>query len=312
MNLPSMFPTLHESPRRRDVLIEQIRAVALVLRIPAILAAAGIGFTTALNVWDFIKGRGGVEFAPELSMLPGTVGALLPLGIWKREERVGGGFFWALPVDRRQHALIKVCAGWACLMMTVGFFMVWLLVLAAVTGGNILGSQQLLLLPANGIPASGALAPTDLLTVSWTPMPALWLAPFTASTGTYLLASAFALGARYPLRWMIGLVLGALLLSLTGTVTHVEWLKFAPSRMVELVHTSTYGLDALMTAKTESLKTAITLADGKTVSVWRALPDLKEWILASLLWFAIGLTALWVAASRHREQRSSSHSNSTD
>lgn len=312
MNAHLVQHTPHVSPRRRDVLAEQIRAVALVLRVPALLALTGIVFATAINLWDYLNGHGGVGFEPELSMLPGMVGALLPVGIWKRDERIGGGFFWTMPVDRRQHALLKVCAGWMCLMLVIGIFMLWLLALAVLTGGNIVAPQELLLLPSSVVPPAGALNAADLRTVSWTPMPSLWLAPFTAATGTYLMGSALALGSRFPLRWLIGLFLGSLLMSLTGTVAHVDWLRFAPGRMIEIVHESRFGLDALMTARTESLKTAITLSGGKTASVWRALPDLRDWILATLLWFGIGIVALWAAASRHREQRSSSHVHQTD
>jgi hypothetical protein len=37
--------------------------------------------------------------------------------------------------------------------------------------------------------------------------------------------------------------------------------------------------------------------------VWRALPDLRHWAAATLLWTGAGLMALLAAASRHRERR---------
>jgi hypothetical protein len=66
---------------------------------------------------------------------------------------------------------------------------------------------------------------------------------------------------------------------------------------------SAYGLDALLTARTGSLKTEATLSTGETVVVWRALPDVGQWAAATLLWTSAGLVALGAAASRHRERR---------
>jgi len=64
-----------------------------------------------------------------------------------------------------------------------------------------------------------------------------------------------------------------------------------------------YGLDALFTARTESLHTEALLSTGERVAVWRGLPDLRQWAAATLLWTGLGLAALWAAASRHRERR---------
>jgi hypothetical protein len=64
-----------------------------------------------------------------------------------------------------------------------------------------------------------------------------------------------------------------------------------------------YGLDALLTARTESLSTSATLATGGQVRVWSAVPHLADWALATLLWTGAGLLALWAAASRHGERR---------
>jgi hypothetical protein len=58
-----------------------------------------------------------------------------------------------------------------------------------------------------------------------------------------------------------------------------------------------------LTARAESLNTAVVLATGKTVSVWRGLPDLGEWALATLLWIGAGVVVLVAASSRQRERR---------
>jgi hypothetical protein len=298
-----MEPPLHSTPRPRDVLLEQVRAVGLALRMPAVAATALVGLAT-LHVTTVVwVSGGGFDFRPELSMLPGMAGLLLPIGVWKGEERFGAGFLWTLPVDRRQHALAKVCAGWVWLMAAVALFVLWMLGITLLSGGNILGEETLRLLPSYAVPDPGTLEPGALGTVLWTPRPVLWLVPFTAATATYLLASALALGLRHPLWWIIGSVLGALLVGAFTEAANVEWLATVSQRLLESLFYGPYGVDALFTARTESLKTEAILSTGETVGVWRGLPDLGQWAMATLLWTGAGLVALWAAASRHRELR---------
>jgi hypothetical protein len=294
-------PALHETPRLADVVREQVRAVALALRTPALVALAILLLGSALAIGEFVTGGGPVDFAPELSMVPALVGLLFPVGVWKGERRFGTSFLWLLPVDRRRHALAKVTAGWICLMIGVLFFLGWIFVLALVTGGNILGEHTVQLLPSAVIPEARTLDPAALRSIGYTPEPVFWLVPFTAATGTYLLASAVALGSRYPLRWIVGVPLGILLLSALGAAADIDWLRFLASRLLGAVLEARYGLDALFTARAESLKTAVVLSTGKTVSVWRGLPDVGEWALATFLWIGAGLVALLAAVSRHRE-----------
>jgi hypothetical protein len=285
-----------------DVLREQIRTVALALRGPALAAAAVLVLGTALTIAEFVTGGGAVDFAPELSMVPGFVGLLFPIGVWKGERRFGTSFLWLLPVDRRRHALAKVVAGWVCLMGAVLCFLGWLLLLSLVTGGNLLADQTVQVLPSAAIPEARTLDPAALRTVRYAPEPLLWLVPFTAATGAYLLASAVALGSRHPLRWIIGVPLGILLASALGAAAHIDWLKLLASRLVDVIHEGRYGLDALFTARAESLKTVVVLSTGKTVSAWRGLPDVGDWAIATLLWSGAGLAALLAAASRQRER----------
>ncbi|MFL5356406.1 hypothetical protein [Archangium sp.] len=298
-----MEPTLHPIPRPRDVLREQIRAVGLALRVPALAATALVGLATLHVVAAVWSSGEGFDFRPELSMLPGMAGLLLPIGVWKGEERFGAGFLWTLPVDRRQHALAKVFAGWVWLMAAVALFVLWMLGVTLLSGGNVLGQETLRLLPSYDLPAPGTLDPAALATVGWTPRPVLWLVPFTAATATYLLASALALGLRHPLWWLIGTVLGALLVGSFTEAANLEWVATVSQRVLESLFYGPYGFDALLTARTESLKTEALLSTGETVGVWRGLPDLGQWVMATLLWTSAGLVALWAAASRHRELR---------
>ena len=45
------------------------------------------------------------------------------------------------------------------------------------------------------------------------------------------------------------------------------------------------------------------LLHGQVLTVWRAVPSLTDWLIATMLWTGTGLLALWGAASRHRERR---------
>lgn len=292
---------LHPTPQFSAVVREQVRAVALAIRTPAFIALGLLVLGTALTIGEFVTGGGPVDFAPELSMLPGMVGFLFPIAVWKGERRFGISFLWLFPVERRRHALVKVAAGWVCLMAAVLFFLLWIFVLALVTGGNILDEHTVQVLPSLSIPDAGTLDPAALRSVRYAPEPVFWLVPFTAATGAYLLASALTLGVRYPVRWAIGIPLSIVLVSLIGGAANIEWLKFLASRLVDVVHQGRFGLDTLLTARAESLKTAVVLTTGKTVSVWRALPDIGDWALATLLWIGAGTVALVAAASRHRE-----------
>lgn len=294
-----MQPALHSTPRPRDVLMAQIRAVGFAFRWPALVATALIALATLIvtMVTDEV-----IAFHPEHHTLPGMLGLLLPFGVWRGEKRFGAGFLWTLPVDRRWHALAKVFAGWVWLMAAVALFVLWLLALALLSGGTIFGQETLRVLPSFSFAAARPFDPSAVQDVRWTPEPLLWLVPFTAATGTYLLASALALGIRHPLRWIIGTVLGLVLLGAVGSAASAAW-QLGVGRLLESLVRGPYGVDALLTARTETLQVAATLSTGETIAVWRALPDLQQWATATLLWTGAGLVALVAAASRHRERR---------
>jgi hypothetical protein len=188
-------------------------------------------------------------------------------------------------------------------MAAVAVLILWMLGLTLVSGGNILGEETLRVLASEQMPAPGTLDPSALRSVRWSPHPLLWLVPFTAATGAYAIASAVAIGVRRPARWLAAIVLALLLVHAVGVAAKSDWLALAPLRAVESLHVGRYGFDALLTARTESLKTEILLSTHETVGVWRGLPDLAEWALATLVWTGAGLVALWAAASRHRETR---------
>jgi hypothetical protein len=293
-------------PRLRAVLLEQVRAMGLALRGPALIAAAIAALLTLWVATQSVTRDVDLSLNAWPTQLPGLMGALLPIAVWARDERFGPGFLWTLPVDRRRHALTKVLAGWVWLMGGVALFVLWLLALTLATGGRVL-PPEMLHVTTFDVAVAGPLDPAALRTVRWLPGPLLWAVPFTAATACYLLASAFALGSRHPLRWVIGAVLTYVLSSVASQAASarlgVAWLDHAPGRLMGLLFESRYGLDALLTARIESLSAPAILTTGERTIVWWAVPDLGDWGTATLLWTGAGLLALWAAASRHRERR---------
>lgn len=293
---------LHPTPGPRAVLPEQVRAVGLSLRRPALAAAGLLAFATVAAAAQVLRDGEVIGFHPERWVLPGLAGLLLPMAVWSGEKRFGEGFLWTLPVDRRAHALAKVGAGWVWLMAGVGIFVLWLLALTLVSGGNVLGAETLRMIPADPHPGP-RLDPGTLRTAVWRPQPVLWLVPFTAATGTYLLSSAGVLGTRHPFRWVAGVVLGLFLLVTASDAANADGLAQMPEQLLTMLVGGRYGLEAFLIASTHTIKVETPLATGEVVVVWRGLPDPGQWARATLLWTALGLAALWAAAARHREDR---------
>lgn len=285
--------TLHSTPRPRDVLLAQIRAVGLAPRGLAPAAMAVVALAALHITIESLKTGEVIAFHPERQWLPGIVGLLLPIVVWRGEEPFGASILWTLPVDRWRHALAKVFAGWVWLMGGVALFVLWSFALTLLSGGNILEEETLRVLRSS-LSASHTLSPAAVETVRWTPEPLLWLAPFTSATAMYLLASALGLAVRHPLRWIVGSVIGFFLVSGVGNVLEP---------LLESLFEGPYGLDALLTARTTFLNIEVTLSTGDRVAVWRALPDAGQWATATLLWTGAGLASLLAASSRHRESR---------
>ena len=293
---------LRREPAIADVVREQVRTVGLSLRAPMMAAAALLAVVTVVVAHAVVREGDVIGFHPERWILPAALGLLLPVAVWSGTERFGAGFLWTLPVDRARHAAVRVFAGWVWLMAGVAVLVAWLLAASLLSGTHPLAPETLRMVPALPHPGPGPVDPSIVREVRWTPEPVLWLAPFTAATATYLLASALALGARHPLRWIIGGVLAFVLIVAASEAGNVE-LAAAPARMLEQVLTGRYGLSAVAIADTEALKVETTLPDGRPVVVWRGLPDVASWATATLLWTCAGLLALWAAARRHRETR---------
>jgi hypothetical protein len=289
-------------PSFRSVLMEQVRVTGRAVRGAALLFATLLAL---LTLWVALQSASKVTVINVNAwptQLPGIMGALLPVAVWARDERFGPSFLWTLPVDRSRHAATKVMAGWMWLIGGVGLFVCWLPLVTFATGGRALPPETLhvLVSPNNALDSLDAAA---LRSVRWVPGSLIWAVPFTAATACYLLASALVLGSRYPGRWVVGAVLAYALSRFTSQAIGTGWMADAPARLVGLLVEGRYGLDAVLTARLETLAFQGHLKSGEEIMVWSAVPHLADWGLATLLWTGAGLLALWAAASRHRERR---------
>jgi hypothetical protein len=291
-------------PRLRDILLEQVRVTWLALRIPLLVGTGLAGLATIVALPTISRG-GPLNINGWPTWLPGIMGALLPMAVWGKDERFGPGFLWTLPVDRRRQAFTKIAAGWIWLMAGVVVFLSWLFIMVGLTGEHVL--PQTINLVVSGGPPIGPVDPATVRRVHWNPGPLMGLVAFSGATACYLLGSALMLGTRHPLRWVLG---AAMLFALTavigeplGTQFGMRWLAGAPGRLTELLVGSRYGLDALLTARSETLSTTATLTTGKPLRVWWGIPDLADWGVATLIWTGLGAISLWAAVSRHGERR---------
>jgi hypothetical protein len=165
-------PTLHRTPRWRDVVLEQIRIVGLSLRREALVGAVVLAIVTVVIGIDIVHGTAHTWFDSDEWYPLGFVAFLYPFFVWRRDQRFAPAFLWTLPVDRRHLALAKVVAGWVWLMAALTIFASWQFALAFLSG-----------------------------------IPDAQIFPFIASSGvtaTYLFGSALVLGLRHPLRWLLG------------------------------------------------------------------------------------------------------------
>lgn len=287
---------LHRPPLLRDVAAEQLRVVGLAVRREATATAAllaAISILTLSYAWRIGETLSfdGVDDVAGLALLAAAVALVAPMAVWKGEERFGSSPLWFLPVDHRRHALLKVGAGWAWLMVAVAAAILWIFLLTRLGGGRFGAGEAVFVLGAPEI--SGARS------IVWTTPWWQWAAVSTGATAAYLLGSAFLIGTRHPWKWLVGMSLGLFLLVML--VDALQWRTGPFDLVMERLVLGRYGADVLLTGGTETLETAARLPSGEAVMAWRRLPSAGEWALATLLWNGIGLAALVAAASRRRD-----------
>jgi hypothetical protein len=167
------------TPPWAAVLAVQLRAEGAACR-AELAVVVGLMVGTALLL--IAAGRHvaeGVDFSPVDLVWPVLLLALAsPLAVWKGAEPSRRAYFWAMPVDRRRHTLLRVLAGWLWLLALLAVHNACGVVVALGTGGQVM--------PGSGVHG-------------W-----LWLVPVAAATVAYLFGSVIALRSEHPWRWLVG------------------------------------------------------------------------------------------------------------
>lgn len=278
---------LHPHPRWRDVLRAQLRATAIGNRREMV----AIGLLLAIVMLAHLPSgwmTGGEPFEFDLTevVLPVMIlAALAPMAVWKGQEPSRRAYFWAMPVGRSRHTLVKVLGGWVWLMALIPAFLLWALALALVTGGDIgLGADRAEFLLRDFTEGARLLDPTFFGN------PWMWLVPFTGATAAYLLGTIVVLSSEHPWRWFVGVPLGFwFLVEAAGQ----EWL-------VRLVG-GRHGLEAVFLGLSDQVL-LVPGDGGAPVERVINLPDPNAWVVATVIWTALAAAGVWGAAHRFQER----------
>jgi hypothetical protein len=271
--------SLHPVPRWQAAAREQFRAVGVAIRPEATLLAVLIAVLSVVGLMAIFRARQNPAHNPSLDLSPEILipaiflAFLAPLSIWKSEEPSRRSYHWSMPVDRSVHTLTKNTSGWVWFMIAMMAFMLWGLLMALITGGD-LGLQR------------------EQAISAWR-----WIHPFVAATIGYLLVSTVVLSSDHPWRWFAAIVLGFVL------VTNILRAAGMPDLAMALqsVWEGNWGLEVALTGSTE-VPTEVTRRDGTTMIRLIDRPDFHAWIRAALLWLGIGTAGVVAAAYRHQER----------
>ncbi|MDX1623593.1 MAG: hypothetical protein R3199_06400 [Gemmatimonadota bacterium] len=281
-------------PPLRTAAAAQWKAVGLAVRrevlVAAVLLAAGQLY---MGLVERATGEAiPLGYLDEIGVLAGAAAFLFPFFVWKGENSFGFSTLWTLPVGHARHALLKVAAGWAWVMVLTAGFGALMLLPVLITGGPL--GEEFTRLVAD--PA----APSSFRPVEWSTPWWWWLLPFGAASTTYLLGSALVLATRRPWRWIVGTGLGLLLLRIGGVVG-VDPMDGLFETLVSGVWLARYGVETLLNSGVQSIEVWLHRPSGEEVKAWRELPSLARWAGTVLLWSAVGLAGLLAATWRRRE-----------
>lgn len=267
MGTPFTTTDLHQPPRLDVVRREQLRATGIALRNEGILFAGALALIAVLatvGTIRFFSHQGmysSYEFGAQHALPMALVGLLLPFGAWRSEDPSRRDYHWAMPVPRETHTLMRVFAGWVWLMAAVAAYLV-VLVLIGVVPPLLLGGAVHLF--------DGA---------AWE-----WAVPFTTASVAYLLTTALVVSSDHPWRWIGGVAAGWLLGAIVLRMFELD----AVADRLDAVLTGSYGLSAAIWADVWRM-------EGRRVV---SAPD--RWAGATLIWGALGMTGVVLAARRHR------------
>ena len=289
--------SLHPTPAWSEVAREQVRAVGLVLRREAVLLALLLVAISALILVADSQGvgEGAASFDPEIAGPVVLLAFFAGLSVWRGEEPSRRAYFWSLPVDRVRHTLTRVGAGWVWLMVLLVSYMLVMLVLALITGGEIATGQGYAYIGERG---PSAVPDTSLLReITWAVGVWEWAIPVVAITIAYLLGSIVAILSDHPWRWFAGIPLGFWLAVVILLFTGMR--PVADQLLAVLV--GKFGLFTALSGE-GSVIHEFTRPDGTTLQREISRPTLSSWVPAAALWLTLSMAAVFAAARVHQER----------
>ena len=260
--------TLHQTPDWPTVIRQQVRTVGGAVRVAALVTGAIMVAFCVLSIISAARAaavhptNGGFPLSPGFVYPVFVLGLLMAAVVWQREEPSRRGYHLAMPVSPTQHTAIRVLAGWAWLM--IGVAAVWAVI--CLTGAAIAS-------------VSGGPFDTREMT-AW-----LWVAPFAAATMTYLLASIAMIATERPLGWLVGVpVVSVLLFQMPNVLGLAGGVELA-RRLLASPFSPTVAIWPVF----------------RTMSVTRHmwLVDWQRSLLGTMVWTAIGIAGVWLAARKH-------------
>lgn len=253
---------LHSRPASGTVAKEQFNSVGLALKTEAMFFIGALILFAVLVIYSLIRNmhvspdhihdnaiRYGVGAAFPLFALA----LLTPFGVWRSEEPSRRAYHWSMPANRGPHTLGKFVSGWVWLMIATIIYLLFIVALSWTVS------------TISGQPANISNAP------AWE-----WAIAFTAPTLAYALISVPVIASEHSVRWIVGIIIGYLLLS--GVARTLGYVQI--SDWVRSIWAGWYGLKSGLFA----------IGGGK-----------PSWLAAMSLWTIGAVIAVIIASYRHRE-----------
>lgn len=255
---------LHSAPSRSTVFGEQLRSVFLALRKESLAFAGTLVVLAALAAYAALRAGNDPREGMHLSY---SVVATVPIALVALLIPFS---VWRTedPSRRAYHWAMPVArAPHTLIKLVCG----WIWVMCAVV-------VYLLWIVLVGLMIQAIRG--SMGTVHWAPA-WTWLVPFTATTVTYLITSIAAIASDHPWRWIAGVTLGYfVLIAFLGVLQMHD-----AERALGTITSGYYGLTAAAFG-------AVQHFGG---------PSVERWIEATLVWGALSVIGVGLAAARRPE-----------